>query len=174
MPLHYLLAGLLIVFVTSCKNEDAATVPAADDEGMVSGQGYNLDVSTILQFVNDRRAAGADCGSEGVKQSTSALSWSDELAKAALDHSNDMQQNNYFDHTGLDGSEFWERNIDAGYTGSPLGENIANRYSSEEDVIRGWMESDGHCSNIMNGDATEIGVAKSDEDDYWTMILGKQ
>ena len=91
-----------------------------------------------------------------------------------MDHSNDMQENGYLSHTGLNGSTFDERADLAGFSGAALGENIAVGYGSEEAVIEGWMTSAGHCSNIMNSSATMIGIAKSSEGSYWTMILGRE
>lgn len=133
----------------------------------------NLNQSQILNLVNEARASGIACGSSN-RPSVDLLEWNDALAKAALDHSNDMEINNYFSHTGLDGSKFSQRAEDAGYTGSPVGENIAIGYSSEDSVIKGWLESTGHCNNIMNERATEIGIARSDNGRYWTMILGAE
>ena len=36
--------------------------------------------------------------------------------------------------------------------------------------INGWLDSDGHCSNIMNPGFTEIGVGFHDY--YWTQNFG--
>ena len=44
---------------------------------------------------------------------------------AARCHSVDMAENDFFSHTGSDGSNFSQRMRDAGYTGSPRAENIA-------------------------------------------------
>ncbi|OJJ20616.1 hypothetical protein BKI52_16755 [marine bacterium AO1-C] len=127
----------------------------------------------MLSLVNAARTQATTCGST-VKDPVAAIEWNDELAKAALDHSNDMQAQNYFSHTGQDGSSFGQRVRAAGYTGSPVGENIALGYRDEEAVIQGWLESTGHCNNIMNGNANQIGIARSAEGNYWTMVLGRK
>lgn len=145
----------------------------SDDEPVVGTLNVNADATALLSLVNSHRLSGATCGSDE-KTPAGVLSWDDALARAALDHSNDMQRNNYFSHTGQNGSKFSERASSAGFEGSPLGENIANGYTSEQAVIQGWMESEGHCINIMNGNATHIGIAKSEDGNYWTMILGKK
>lgn len=152
-------ALIFLLFFAGCSDDEVVNV--------------NLDTTKILSLVNENRAAGATCGSNK-KAAVSSLQWSDELAKAALDHSNDMQQNDYFDHTSQDGRKFSERAKNAGYTGSPVGENIANGYRSEESVMQGWMESAGHCKNIMSSNATHLGVAKSTDGYYWTMVLGRE
>ncbi len=61
-----------------------------------------------------------------VDGSVSTLAWSDALAKASLDHSNDMQQSNYFSNDSQDGRKFPERATSAGVVGSPVGGGIAN------------------------------------------------
>lgn len=154
----------LILLTISCSDEE-------DNPEINSG--LNLNQSQILNLVNEARASGVRCGNSN-KPSVDQLNWNDAMAKAALDHSNDMETNDYFSHTGLDGSKFDERAKDAGYTGNPVGENIAIGYSSEEAVMNGWLKSTGHCNNIMNERATEIGIARSDDGRYWTMVLGTE
>lgn len=161
IPVSIILSSILVF---SCGSDDFLN---AGDLNI------NADAATLVNLVNSHRVAGATCGNTA-KEAAGQLIWDDVLAKAALDHSNDMQLNDYFSHTGLDGSTFSERTISAGFDGSPLGENIANGYSSEEAVVQAWMESAGHCLNIMNGNATHIGVAKSNNGNYWTMILGRK
>lgn len=101
-----------------------------------------------------------------------------ELNTAAYDHSYDMARNNYFSHTGLDGSTFSERAIEAGYTGSPRGENIAAGYSSAKNTFNQWVNSPGHLNNMLNSDANEMGIGHatyngSTYTHYWTQIFGK-
>lgn len=139
--------------------------------GNVSTDNYNLDVNKILAIVNKHRQAGVVCGSSNQKP-VAPLKWNKQLAKAALDHANDMYGHNYFDHIGLNGSRFSDRAKAAGYKGFPVGENIALGAQSEEYVMNMWMESAGHCKNIMNGSATEIGIARSKKGNYWVMVLG--
>jgi len=163
-----LLLVLSQVVFFSCGEEDDRDEITVDTAIEV-----NLDADLILGLVNDHRSSGATCGTSD-KEAVPTLAWSDELAVAALDHSNDMQQNNYFNHISLDGRTFSERAVTAGFEGSPVGENIANGFQSEVAVIEGWMGSTGHCENIMGSRATHIGVARSDEGSYWTMVLGRE
>ena len=79
------------------------------------------------------------------------VTWNDILAKVALDHSIDMDQNNYFSHTGLDGSSPGDRLTQAGYIWTSYGENIAFNYPDEQSVMNAWLQSEGHCKNIMDG-----------------------
>lgn len=157
----FALCGLFI----SCGEDDETTIASSLE--------VNLDANLILSIVNGHRQEGAVCG-EDTQASVASLQWSDELAKAALDHSNDMQENDYFSHDSQDGRKFSQRATDAGFEGSPVGENIAGGYGSESAVMDGWMNSPGHCRNIMTSRATHIGVAKSDDGALWTMVLGKE
>ena len=99
-----------------------------------------------------------------------AVTWNDKLAKAAYDHSVDMKLNDYFSHTGLNGSNPGQRITAAGYIWKTYGENIANGYASEQAVMNGWLGSEGHCKNIMNGSFKEMGAGR--EGNYWTQIFG--
>jgi uncharacterized protein YkwD len=89
-----------------------------------------------------------------------------------------MAQNNYFSHDSLDGRAFTRRLTDAGYNYSAAGENIAAGDSTVEQVVKHWLNSPGHCVNMMNPTYREIGVAcasnsSSTYGNYWTMDLGR-
>jgi uncharacterized protein YkwD len=125
------------------------------------------------------RAAGASCGTRGSFAPAGPLSWSTLLAQAATAHSQDMVTNNFFSHTGSNGSSMSARVDATGYAWSALGENIAGGYGSVNIVMDGWMGSDGHCANIMNPNFTQIGMAciqgtsANAYGNYWTMDLAR-
>ncbi|MEU4163342.1 S8 family serine peptidase [Actinoplanes sp. NPDC026670] len=99
----------------------------------------------------------------------------DRLTTAARAHSTDMVTNNFFSHTGSDGSNFVTRASRAGYT-APSGENIAYGYRTPQDVVTGWMNSPGHRANILNCQSIAIGVGlatKADGTPYWTQVFGR-
>ena len=81
-----------------------------------------------MQLINERRAAGANCGSAGSFAATGAVAWSDALTLAAYGHSKDMADRNYFDHTSLDRRVLSDRINATGYAWSSIGENIAAGY----------------------------------------------
>ncbi len=130
----------------------------------------------ILQRVNDVRAKPRTCGKESFGKAP-ALSWNAELGKAALAHSEDMADKDYFSHQGRDGSQVSDRASRAGYSWQRIGENIAAGQGSAEQVMAGWLASPGHCKNIMNPDFTEMGAAyatnpQSAATSYWTQVFG--
>ncbi len=112
-----------------------------------------------LRLINEHRAAGANCGSAGTFAPTGAVAWNDALTTASFDHSKDMADRNYFDHTSADGRVLSDRVNATGYRWWLLGENIAAGYPSVAAVVDGWMKSPGHCRNIMNSGFREIGMA---------------
>jgi uncharacterized protein YkwD len=77
---------------------------------------------------------------------------------AAYLHSEDMALNNFFSHTGSDGSSAGQRISRQGYPWSTYGENIAVGYPTVSSVIQGWLGSEGHCRNLMDPDFTETGA----------------
>lgn len=131
----------------------------------------------ITQRVNALRAAGAVCGTTAYA-AAAALVWNSTLLAAAKGHSADMAQKNYFSHTSQDGRTAGQRITTAGYNWSAYGENIAAGQTTVEQVMTGWINSPGHCQNLMNPNFREVAVAcvRNDAADYrlyWTMDLGR-
>ncbi|CAM5232367.1 sigma-70 family RNA polymerase sigma factor [Streptomyces hirsutus] len=94
------------------------------------------------------------------------------LNKAAQLHSEDMSANNYFSHTGQNGSSFVDRVTAQGHP-SPGAENIARGQSSAESVMEAWMNSEGHRANILNCSLTTMGVGVVTSDWTWTQVFGR-
>ncbi|MFQ3632936.1 CAP domain-containing protein [Roseiflexus sp.] len=102
------------------------------------------------------------------------LTVSSQLTTAAAAHSQDMATNNFFSHTGSDGSTPWQRIQRTGYSYSTAAENIAAGYRTAEQVVQGWYNSDGHRRNMLNCNLREIGVAYADGGSYgryWTQVF---
>lgn len=135
----------------------------------------NFDTE-LVRLVNERRAAGASCGDRGNFAATTPLAWDARLMAASFAHSRDMAQNNLFSHTGSDGSTPAQRVSAAGYGWSTTGENIAAGQPTVAAVVTAWMNSPGHCANIMNPAFRDFGVACATSSSstyriYWTMEL---
>ena len=130
----------------------------------------------VLLLVNQNRAAGANCGSEGSFPAVPALSAHGALTCAARVHSKDMVDRDYFDHTNPDGLLPWDRMDLAGYDWSAAGENIAAGNATAAATVQQWMDSDGHCVNIMSGEFEEIGVGYYPGGEFghvWTQVFGR-
>jgi uncharacterized protein YkwD len=87
------------------------------------------------------------------------LAWNPALAGAALAHSRDMARQRYLAHHGKDGSTPASRVTATGYTWRLVGENIASGQPTPEDAVAGWLDSPGHCVNLMDPRFTETGAA---------------
>ncbi len=164
---------LASIFFFSCKKSDVITdkdsgTPTNNDSASLV---YNVNKTELLQFVNSVRTKGCTCGTTAMP-SVGTLVWNDQLAKAAYDHSVDMNVNNYFSHTGLDGSSPGQRITAAGYAWNSYGENIAKGYTNEQAVINAWLGSEGHCKNIMNAGFKDMGVGRMGN--YWTQDFGSK
>jgi uncharacterized protein YkwD len=114
-----------------------------------------------------------------VKPPVPALVMEAKLRQAARCHSLDMGQHNYFSHDSQDGRSPWDRIRNAGYTGFGNAENIAAGQANAAAVMDSWMNSPGHCNNIMTAGSNEIGIgyafdASSSFDRYWTQDFGKR
>jgi uncharacterized protein YkwD len=128
----------------------------------------------VLNLVNDARSRGHNCDSEGNFGPTTALTMAPGLRCAARVHSMDMSARGYFDHTNPDGEKPWDRFDHAGYDWSSAGENIAAGSGTAARVMEGWLDSDGHCANLMSPDFTEIGVGYFPTDGpYWTQTFAR-
>jgi uncharacterized protein YkwD len=113
----------------------------------------------VLDIVNAARAGGRRCGAKAFGP-VAPLSLDTALARAALNHSNDMAAHDLFDHIGRDGSTPAQRVEQAGYgTHRIVGENIAAGAMSAKEVAEGWLASPAHCENIMDGRFTQTGIA---------------
>ena len=81
------------------------------------------------------------------------------LEEVAKNHASDMAANDFLDHTGSDGSRPSDRATRAGYTWQRIAENVAAGQVRAEDVAATWLESPGHCANLMDPRHTETGIA---------------
>jgi uncharacterized protein YkwD len=141
-------------------------VGTSDNSNVATG----LDNAAMLKMVNNVRVTGCTCGTT-VMPAVAPLTWNDVLAAAALAHSQDMNATGNFSHNSSDGTSFSARITAAGYANwRALGENIAYGYTTEQAVFNGWLQSEGHCKNMMNASFKEMGAAKAGT--YWTQDFG--
>lgn len=125
----------------------------------------------VVALMNGHRAQGADCGTAGVFEATQPLTMDPALRCAARVHSRDMNLRDFFGHTNPDGDGPADRMRAAGYMPLFWAENIALGNASPQAVVDGWMNSDGHCANIMRSSLTDVGIGFY-EGNYWTAAFG--
>ena len=93
---------------------------------------------------------------------------SPKMTRAAQLHSEDMSANNFFSHTGSNGSAFSDRIIAQGLSPGASSENIAAGQTSVTAVMTSWINSDGHRENLLSN-AVVFGCGE--EDNYWTQVF---
>jgi uncharacterized protein YkwD len=128
-----------------------------------------------LDLVNEARARGARCGERWYAPAPPVRP-SGELDGVALGHASDMAEHDYFEHQDLSGRSPADRVRAIGYRETLVGENIAYGLKSAEEVVRGWLDSPGHCENIMDPRFAEMGIAYAQgravkHGLYWVQVL---
>ena len=135
------------------------------------------DAQKMLAAINAVRVQGRMCGTTSYPV-VPALTWNAKLEQAAFLHSKDMAERNYFAHNTLEGVSPWDRMKAQGYSFRAAGENIAAGQITLEAVMQGWVDSPGHCQNLMSAGFTEVGMGRFDKAGstygvYWTQDFGK-
>jgi uncharacterized protein YkwD len=175
-----------IVTLSDSSSDLAGNPVLSESWGFTTSSNYNLGTTPqttidlcmddndkeMLTLVNNTRAVARDCGSTRYSAAAS-LAWHCQLESAAQVHSTSMASNNFFDHTGLDGSSPGDRITTAGYSWRTYGENIAAGYGDEQAAMGAWISSAGHCANLMNPNFTQMGAAMATDSNsaygiYWT------
>lgn len=129
----------------------------------------------MLDLINAARSEARSCGGESY-QAVAPLTWSCQLGESAAAHTNDMATHNFFSHTGSDGLSGGDRILASGYDWGYYGENIAGGFIFAEEAMAGFLESAGHCENIMNSEVTKFGSSMMfnenvDYQSYWTNLF---
>ncbi|EKQ51553.1 MULTISPECIES: CAP domain-containing protein [unclassified Clostridium] len=102
----------------------------------------------ILELMNQKRTEAG----------LQPLTIDNTLVKVARYKSDDMIQNNFFDHTNPDGTKWTNWLHDLGYTYTSAGENIAYNTNDPVELFTQWWNSPGHRANMMNSSYTKVGI----------------
>ena len=187
--LKTLILTFISLFFIACGNDSVAPTTSAKDTSYETAQ--KTTQNEILKAINKARSVARDChDGNGLVSAVPVLTWNTELYTAAYEHSYDLAQSNTFSHYGSgtnsditgnnnhNKSYFNERIKEHGYVEyRTIGENIAGGQASIEEAVNAWLASPAHCTNMMNADFKEIGVAvvvnpDSDYGIYWTQSFG--
>ena len=131
----------------------------------------------LVRATNRARAEARRCGARSMAAAP-RVRLNGKLNRAARLHSRDMARNNFFSHTGSDGLKSWDRAVAQGYLYRNIGENIAAGYPNAGRVQAAWLDSPGHCENLMRAEYTQMGVgctraSGTDYGTYWTVVFGR-
>lgn len=153
-----------------------------------SGGESSIDVSQLEQetfnLINQERS----------KYGLAPVSWDDQVAEVAREHSKDMAQNDFFAHQNLEGQNVDGRLTEGGVSFFSCGEIILEQsviesetttwiffipitstdYKTQSELaqiaVSGWMASSGHRAIILTSGFSEAGVGvwvDSDETTYY-------
>ena len=131
-------------------------------------KGYELYKDSTLErqvfdLINERR----------VQSGLFLLEWSDDIAKMARQHSENMAHHKFFSHTDLKGLMVNDRDDAYGIKKwQAIGENIAYNRGYENPAVfavERWMQSPSHRENLLSSRWKEsgIGIAVTADGTYY-------
>lgn len=130
--------------------------PDPEPETPVNAPTY---AAQILAFVNQTRA----------EYGLAPLELHTELLKAADIRAREIAQ--VFSHNRPDGSSCFTVLEECDLAYRTAGENIAQGYASPQEVMKGWMSSEGHRANILNGGFSMLGVGYDSATRSWVQVF---
>lgn len=135
---------------------------------------YRASEAAVVEAINERRLNGEECGDEW-HEPVDPLEVDPVLREASRCHSVDMALEGELAHEGTDGREAEQRAVDAGYGSEYVGENLASGGQTPPVVVEQWVESEGHCRNLMHEDyqETAVGVVSYEGRIYFTQKFGR-
>lgn len=138
-------------------------IPSQPENGKPENDAETLSFAEqVVKLVNEERT----------KVGLSEVTLDRSLEAAALIRAKEIETS--FSHTRPDGRSFSTVLTDNGITYRGSGENIAWGQRSPQEVMKGWMNSEGHRANILNPKFTKIGVGyyqNAAGRNYWTQLF---
>ncbi len=170
------------VTVTNPRMHDVGLYIHGADAWLVLGYKYVVPSSTdsprlaarALELVNEARSHPRRCGARSFAAAP-PVTLDGTLDGVALGHASDMAEHNYFEHEDLAGHTPADRVRAVGYHEKLVGENIAFGPLTAEEVVQGWLDSPGHCENIMDPRFAQMGIAyaaaRAKRGLFWVQVL---
>ena len=127
-----------------------------------TGSSEHAFIQQVVDLVNAERA----------KEGLSPLTIDTKVQAAAQVRAQECEQ--LFSHTRPNGSSFATALQEQNVSYRSAGENIAWGQRSPQEVMNGWMNSEGHRANIMNANFTTIGVGyyqNANGTNYWCQLF---
>lgn len=139
--------------------DEEVPLAAGPDTGETQENPY---IGQVIDLVNEERA----------RAGLAPLEKNDQLSAAAAIRAEEIVSS--FSHTRPDGSAYRTVLDQIGAAYSNCGENVAFGYRTPEDVMYGWMASEGHKANILGERYDSIGVGyckDSSGQGYWVQLF---
>jgi hypothetical protein len=171
MRINEKLAGLALTIVA--QQSGAAVISSFDQYTLeLLNQMRANPQSSANSYLSGNLNEGLPAGtiSSSAKQ---PLAWDLNLVTAAQGHTSDMISNNFFNHTGSDGRNPFQRMNDAGYIYQSAGENLSTRGDSAltgitADLTRqmnidlfvdSGVPNRGHRTSMLNNNFESVGIS---------------
>ena len=155
-----------VVPVTSTEPDVSATPTEPEQSAVEPTESQVSELRTayeneVISLVNSERA----------KVGLQALSADSGAVDAAHIRAKEIVQS--FSHTRPDGRTCFTAASDSGVSYRTAGENIAYGYATPQQVVSGWMNSEGHRKNILSSSFTKIGVGCYESSGvlYWSQFF---
>lgn len=144
--LHHQIISLFILFFFFA---GFLTYFVRDNYPSILGISSDISLEQLLLVTNQKRQ----------ENGLSPLSLNSQLSQAAIGKGNDMLAKNYWSHISPDGTTPWVFIKNTGYNYTYAGENLARGYTTSEDVVNAWMNSQTHKENMLSSKYTDVGFA---------------
>ncbi|MBQ7766108.1 MAG: SH3 domain-containing protein [Lachnospiraceae bacterium] len=144
--------------------EQAAQQQAAAEQAAAQQQAQGDYRAQVVALMNQERA---NAGIGGISQNAA-------LDAVAQLRAQEIVQS--FSHTRPDGSSCFTALDQSGVGYMTAGENIAAGYGTPAEVMNGWMNSEGHRANILNGSFGQVGIGFYSDPNtpygtYWVQVF---
>lgn len=165
-------------FISSDGKTSVVTRPRIYKTTEETGEEAAVSNEAAVECVSLEREVFNLINKQRVAMGLPILKWSDEVAKIARVHSENMAKYRFFSHEDLDGLQVNDRADALGVSNwRSIGENIAYNQGYDhpgEFAVERWLQSPGHKENLLNNrwKETGIGVAVSkDKRYYFTQVF---
>ncbi|QQS33789.1 MAG: CAP domain-containing protein [Acidobacteriota bacterium] len=138
----------------------------------------DVAAAVVVNTRSVERIAFEMINSTRVEMGLSPLTWNEDIASVAREHSQNMAEFRFFSHRGLDNKMVSDRADAKGVRKwRAIGENIAYNRGYQDPVAKAvqlWLNSSSHKSNMLDPNWREsaVGVAiASDGSYYFTQVF---
>jgi len=125
------------------------TINLVEKDKSVLGIEYHISAEELLLLTNLKRQ----------EKGLPPLIMNSQLTQAAYQKAKDMFSKNYWAHVAPDGTTPWVFIRGSGYDYVYAGENLARGFTTSNDVVEAWMNSQSHRENMLSPNYQEIGFA---------------
>src|SRR3954471_10376994 len=136
----------------------ALLAPAAAQAADCPGADLVPDASNVAQVTD---ATLCLLNAERATAGLAPLAADSTLSQASTAYAGDMVARQFFAHESPDGGTLDQRLRAVGYSYEIAGENIAwgeGPLATPASIVDAWMHSEGHRTNILDGDFRQIGL----------------